>query len=119
MTCPEMVWNLDSPQPAPMPRVEPGRVDWFEGDLRKHIDCDGSGVILTNAVPTIRAEDDDGNLTLGAATVSGTRYTIRYTVAEGATQAMYAIEVVCTTSDARTIKPVHSLPVVPSMPLHA
>lgn len=118
--CKTLEWSRAQYEPAPLDRQEAGAVDWFEGDVIRDIDCDGLGVVVSGAVPEIRSEDDDGNLTFGVVTTSGATFRIPYTVAPTATQQhMYAIKVTVSTSDARTLPYWYSLPIVPTRPLHA
>ena len=117
--CAEIEWSAAYLTPAPIDRVEPGTSDWFEGDLSDDVDCQGDGVTLLTAAPTIRAEDDDGLLTFGTVQISGLTFRIPFTVDPTQTQAMYAIDVELTTSDGRTLHRWHTLPVVPTQIPHA
>ena len=116
--CRVLEWSSASLEPAPLDRKEPGSIDWFEGDVAKDIDCDGSGVTVVTAVPTIRAEDDDGLLSFGVVTTTGNVVRVPYTHT-GSEDTMYAIRVRVTTSDARTLDYWFALPFVATRFAHA
>lgn len=116
--CRVLEWSSAMIDPAPLDRREPGAVDWFEGDIARDIDCDGAGVTITQAVPTIRTEDDDGLLAFGVVQLTGTTFRIPYTHT-GTEDTMYALRVRVTTSDARTLDYWYSLPFVATRFAHA
>jgi len=117
--CKVLEWDSASIEPAPMDRKEPGEVDWFEGDIDEDVDCTGQGIVITTATAAIRSADDDGLLTLGNPVFTLNLYRVPYTVDADTTQRMYTILVTVTTSDARTLKRWHSLPVIATQPTYA
>ena len=110
--CAVLDWSSSFLEPAPLDRKDPGEVDWFEGDLSDDADCSGLGVIISTVVTTIRTEDDDGNLTLGASAQLGLVFRIPYTIDAATPDSMYSILATITLSDGRTIKRWQTLPVV-------
>ena len=117
--CRVLDWSRAQLEPAPLDRQEAGVTDYFSGDIANDVDCEGAGVTITQAVPTIRTEDDDGELSFGIVSLTGTVFRVPYTLGSSTTQRMYAIRVDVTTSDARALVYWYSLPVVPTTPLHA
>ena len=116
--CRVLEWSSAMIEPAPLDRREPGVVDWFEGNIQKDIDCDAAGVTIVTAVPSIRAEDDDGDLTFGVVTTTASTFRVPYTHA-GTADVVYAIRVRVTTSDSRTLDYWYTLPIVATRFAHA
>lgn len=119
MTCRIVTWSAASREPAPLERAEPGETDRVEFDLTNDADCASEGVTITNAMWSIRTEDDDGNLVLSSPVQSGLVISTLAAVNAAATQGMYSILATVTLSDARVLHRWCTLPVVPITPTYA
>ena len=110
--CRVLEWSSAMIEPAPLDRREPGVSDWFLSNIQKDIDCDAAGVTIVTAVPSIRTEDDDGDLAFGVVTTTGTTFRVPYTHTDTGREPMYAIRVRVTTSDSRTLDYWYTLPIM-------
>lgn len=111
MACKVIEWSR-ALGPVTLDRVTPGTSETFEGTA-EDADCSGAGVTITGVTATIRADDDDGELTFGLINWSELTFRIPYTASTLETQRLYAIQINVTFSDSTVRDYWYTLPVLP------
>lgn len=119
VACRVVTADADSIYPVGLGRMSPGETDVYEHDLSADADCAGAGVTISNVVPAINPDDDDGLLTLGTTVIDGLTFRQFMTADADTTQRNYMITFTITLSDTRLLKRSQSFPVLPTRAMNA